>query len=77
LEYVNKELEAFSYSVSHDLRSPLRIIDGYADMLATDYKSKLDKEGNQNISIIKESAQRMGQLIDDCLIFHIPAEKNW
>ena len=67
LESVNKELEAFSYSVSHDLRSPLRIIDGYADMLATDYKNKLDKEGNQNISIIKESAQRMGQLIDDLL----------
>jgi len=67
LESVNKELEAFSYSVAHDLRSPLRIIDGYADMLGMDYKSKLDNEGNQHISVIKENAQRMGQLIDDLL----------
>jgi PAS domain S-box-containing protein len=67
LQSANKELESFTYSVSHDLRSPLRIIDGYADILTTDYKDKLDEEGNRTLTIIKTNARRMGQLIDDLL----------
>ncbi len=67
MEAVNKELEAFSYSVSHDLRSPLRIIDGYANILIQDYKEKIDEEGNRTLGIIKSNPQRMGQLIDDLL----------
>lgn len=67
LQSANKELESFTYSVSHDLRSPLRIIDGYADILTTDYKDKLDEEGNRTLNIVKTNARRMGQLIDDLL----------
>lgn len=67
LELVNKELEAFSYSVSHDLRAPLRIMDGYTDILISDYKDKLDEEGVRTMGIIKANARRMGQLIDDLL----------
>ena len=69
LESANKELEAFTYSVSHDLRSPLRIIDGYAKILVEDYENLLDKEGNRTIGIIMSNARRMGQLIDDLLNF--------
>jgi len=67
LQAAVKELESFTYSVSHDLRSPLRIIDGYADILLSDFKDKLDKEGNRVLDIIKVNARRMGQLIDDLL----------
>ena len=67
LQAAVKELESFTYSVSHDLRSPLRIIDGYADILLSDFKDKLDKEGNRFLDIIKVNARRMGQLIDDLL----------
>ncbi len=66
---LNKELESFTYSVSHDLRAPLRIIDGYADILTTDYTAKLDEEGNRVLNIVKSNARRMGQLIDDLLNF--------
>jgi len=69
LKSVNKELEAFSYSVSHDLRSPLRSIDGYAEMLGEEYSSILDEEGNRLLDIIKDSARNMGELIDDLLTF--------
>jgi len=67
LETANKELEAFSYSVSHDLRAPLRIIDGYAEILTTEYKVKLDEEGKRVLSVITENARKMGKLIDDLL----------
>jgi signal transduction histidine kinase len=69
LENVNKELEAFSYSVSHDLRTPLRAISGYSIMLKEDYESKLDTEGLRIIRNIITNAKMMGQLIDDLLSF--------
>src|SRR5690606_16355111 len=63
----NKELEAFSYSVSHDLRAPLRVVDGYSNVLLEDYADKLDEEGHYYIDRIRASIQRMGELIDDML----------
>ena len=67
LENVNKELEAFSYSVSHDLRAPLRAVNGYARMLVEDYGPILDKEANRLLNIIQQNALKMGILIDDLL----------
>ncbi|MDQ3195614.1 MAG: CHASE domain-containing protein [Pseudomonadota bacterium] len=69
LEATNKELESFSYSVSHDLRSPLRAVDGFSRMLQEDYQGKLDAEGNRILKVIREASQKMGQLIDDLLAF--------
>jgi len=69
LEAVNHELESFSYSISHDLRAPLRSIHGYMNILAEEYSSKLDEEANRLINIILKSGQKMGQLIDDLLAF--------
>ncbi|MBC7851089.1 MAG: HAMP domain-containing protein [Chitinophagaceae bacterium] len=69
LEDLNKELEAFSYSVSHDLRAPLRAIGGYAVILKEDYIDVLDKEGNRIIDRIIANGKRMGMLIDDLLQF--------
>ena len=69
LEAVNKELEAFSYSVSHDLRAPLRGVDGYIRMLQEDCAGQLDAEGNRLLGIVSSEAKRMGQLIDDLLAF--------
>ncbi len=68
LELVNKELESFAYSVSHDLRAPLRSIDGFSQALKEDYNDKLDDEGKDFINRIRSSTQRMGKLIDDLLI---------
>jgi signal transduction histidine kinase len=69
LSAVNKELEAFGYSVSHDLRAPLRAIDGYSRLLAEDYHERLDDEGRRLLGVVRSSAQRMGRLIDDLLAF--------
>lgn len=67
LESANKELEAFSYSVSHDLRAPLRAVNGYARMLEEDYKDLLDKNGKRLLTTIQQNANQMGKLIDDLL----------
>jgi PAS domain S-box-containing protein len=69
LETANKELEAFSYSVSHDLRAPLRAIDGFTRILLEDYEPLLDEEGKRVCEIIRKEAQHMGDLIDDLLAF--------
>ncbi len=67
LEFSNQELEAFAYSVSHDLRAPLRAINGYASFLVQDYADKLDAEGQRFISVIQQSAEKMDRLISDLL----------
>jgi signal transduction histidine kinase len=69
LAAVNRELDAFSYSVSHDLRAPLRAIDGYSRMIEEDYGGRLDDEGRRLLAVVRGSSQRMGQLIDDLLDF--------
>jgi len=69
LQNANKELEAFSYSVSHDLRTPLRAVSGYSIMLKEDYEGKLDEEGMRIINNILINSKMMGQLIDELLAF--------
>jgi PAS domain S-box-containing protein len=69
LEEANKELESFSYSVSHDLRAPLRAIDGYARMILKKQGDKFDEDTMRKFNVIRSNAHMMGELIDDLLTF--------
>ncbi|MDZ7721491.1 MAG: two-component regulator propeller domain-containing protein [candidate division KSB1 bacterium] len=67
LEFSNQELESFAYSVSHDLRAPLRAMDGFSRALLEDYQDKLDEQGRDYARRVRDASQRMGHLIDDLL----------
>jgi len=69
LEAAYKELEGFSYSVSHDLRTPLRAIDGFSRVLLEEHREQLDEEGRRLLSVVRESTARMSRLIDEMLAF--------
>jgi PAS domain S-box-containing protein len=69
MKLVNKELESFSYSISHDLRAPLRSINGYANILAEEYDKLLDAEGKKMLTTVRRNATHMGILIDELLAF--------
>lgn len=69
LEAANQELESFAYSVSHDLRVPLRAIDGFSHLVLKQHEEKLDEEGRRLLNVVRDNAVRMGRLIDDILAF--------
>lgn len=69
LEEANKDLEGFAYSVSHDLRTPLRAIDGFSHQVLKRYEDKLDDEGKRYLNLVRDNTQKMSQLIDDILAF--------
>ncbi|MFH2218483.1 MAG: ATP-binding protein [Pseudomonadota bacterium] len=76
LKAVNRELESFSYSVSHDLRAPLRAVTGFSQILVEEYGHRLDAEGHRKLLVIQNSAMDMSQLIDDLLSFSRHGRKN-
>lgn len=76
LERANEELESFSYSVSHDLREPLRAIEGFARMLLMDLQDKLDDETKRKFDVIREKTRKMAQLIEDILTFSHLGQQN-
>jgi PAS domain S-box-containing protein len=76
LRLANQEMEAFSYSVSHDLRSPLAVIGGFSHVLLEDYSGALDEEARRFLDIINTNARKMGQLIDDLLAFSRTGRKE-
>lgn len=69
LESANTELESFSYSVSHDLKTPLRIVIGYTNLLLEEYRDRLDEEGKQYLAIVNKQVYQMDLLLDDLLAF--------
>jgi len=76
LTAVNRELESFSYSVSHDLRAPLRTMDGFSQVLLEDFADSLDEKGKDYLFRIRKSAQKMAQLIDDLLLLSRVTRKD-
>jgi two-component system sensor histidine kinase/response regulator len=76
LEATNKELESFSYSVSHDLRAPLRALDGYSQMLEEDYISKLDDNAKRLLGTVQQNIRKMDRLIEDLLKFSRLGKKD-
>jgi PAS domain S-box-containing protein len=77
LEAKNRELETFSYSVSHDLKAPLRGIDGYSRLLLEDYAGKLDEEGRTFVKTIRNAVEQMSRLIDDLLTYSRMEQQPW
>lgn len=76
LEVANQELEAFSYTVAHDLRTPLRAIDGFSKILAEDYESTLDDEGKRLVNVVSGNVSKMSTLIDGLLTFSRLSRKS-